>query len=347
MKEIQVPEHWKVVKLGEYCEKPQYGYTASAIEQDSGYKLLRITDIQDGRVQWDNVPYCEVDETKIDKYVLFPGDIVIARIGATTGKSFLVRECCKSVFASYLIRVKAKDKLLAEFLNFYFDSSNYWKQINANKGGKLKGGVNIPIIKNLLIYLPPIAEQKAIARILRTIQKTKETRQRELELERERKAALMEYLFTHGTRNEPRKETKIGEIPESWDVVKLGEICQVSTGTTPSTKNKEYYQGDIAFIKTTQISNNKIYNSDVFISQQAQIKYNLKIYPPKTVFIAMYGQGKTRGKVSLLEIPATTSQNTGAIVTTSKINSEFLWQYLINQYENLRAMDKFHILILA
>ena len=82
-------------------------------------------------------------------------------------------------------------------------------------------------LQNLEIYFPPFAEQRAIAHALRTMQEAKEARQRELALERERKAALMQHLFTHGTRNEPYKETEIGEIPESWKVVELGEISKI------------------------------------------------------------------------------------------------------------------------
>ncbi len=62
------------------------------------------------------------------------------------------------------------------------------------------------------------------------MQAAKEARQRELVLERERKAALMEYLFTHGTRGEATKQTEIGEIPESWHVTTLGELCEADLG---------------------------------------------------------------------------------------------------------------------
>ena len=73
---------------------------------------------------------------------------------------------------------------------------------------------------------PPLPEQRAIAHVLQTIQEAKSTRQRELALERERKAALMDYLFSHGTKGEPRKQTEIGEIPESWKLGTIGEICE-------------------------------------------------------------------------------------------------------------------------
>ena len=228
MREMDLPEHWKAVRLGNYIFKPEYGYTASATHDSIGAKFLRITDIQDDSVDWKDVPYCECDEDTQKKYLLVPGDIVIARIGATTGKAFLVDDCPESIFASYLIRVKTKPPLLSQFLFTYFRTEDYWRQIRQSKGGRLKGGVNIPILQNLRIPLPPLPEQRAIAHVLQTIQEAKSARQRELALERERKAALMDYLFSYGTKDEPRKQTEIGEIPESWEVVEIGKVGQVS-----------------------------------------------------------------------------------------------------------------------
>ena len=81
--------------------------TASASSQPVGPKFLRITDIQDGLVDWDAVPWCECDGRSAADARLKAGDIVFARTGATTGKSFLIRECpINAVFASYLIRVR-------------------------------------------------------------------------------------------------------------------------------------------------------------------------------------------------------------------------------------------------
>ena len=74
--------------------------------------------------------------------------------------------------------------------------------------------------------MPPIPEQRSIAHILHTIQEAKFTRQREIALERECKAALMDFLFSHGTKGEPRKQTEIGEIPESWEVINLEKLCE-------------------------------------------------------------------------------------------------------------------------
>ena len=99
-----MPEGWRWVRLEELCEKSHYGYTASAEYSAVGPKLLRITDIQNGKVNWDTVPYCRC-EKGIDHYLLRPGDILVARTGGTTGKSYLIsKPPAQAIFASYLLR---------------------------------------------------------------------------------------------------------------------------------------------------------------------------------------------------------------------------------------------------
>ncbi|MHC5827831.1 MAG: restriction endonuclease subunit S, partial [Nostoc sp.] len=134
--------------------------------------------------------------------------------------------------------------------------------------GSIFKNLTTDIVKQFPIYLPPLSEQKTIAHNLRTIQKAKETRQRELELERERKAALMQYLFTYGTRNEPRKQTEIGEIPESWQVLKLGQISQITSGGTPSRSNAKYWNGDIPWVKTGEVNYGIITDTEEKITKE-------------------------------------------------------------------------------
>ncbi|MGN6507411.1 MAG: restriction endonuclease subunit S, partial [Tepidisphaeraceae bacterium] len=87
--------------LGDISSTIDYGVTASAVNSPVGPKFLRITDIQDGAVDWDTVPWCDCSEREAASSQLQDGDIVFARTGATTGKSFLIRQApSKSVFAS-------------------------------------------------------------------------------------------------------------------------------------------------------------------------------------------------------------------------------------------------------
>lgn len=183
-----VSDEWEVVRLGDVTQRAQYGFTATASQEPVGPKFLRITDIQDGRVNWALVPCCRIERKELEKYRLARGDLLFARIGATTGKSFLVSQCPQAVFASYLIRVRAKSaRILPAFLWYITQGEGYWVQINAIKGGRLKQGINIPALTSLMLPLPPLLEQQRIAEILQAVD-------RKIEAEEARKRAL-EGLF--------------------------------------------------------------------------------------------------------------------------------------------------------
>jgi len=146
-------EAWDFRLVEELCEKPQYGYTESAQTERVGPKFLRITDIQNGMVNWDTVPYCACDD--VDKYRIQSGDILFARTGATTGKSFLVRECPEAVFASYLIRLRLKPGLEPEYLYWFFQSPQYWAQVYEEKKGSAQANMNGQKLSNVVVPVAP------------------------------------------------------------------------------------------------------------------------------------------------------------------------------------------------
>lgn len=159
------PELWSSTCVGDVCDRIEYGHTASAKKELPGPKFLRITDIQDDRVDWNTVPYCEIDERGLAKYRLLAGDIVFARTGATTGKSFLISKCPEhAVFASYLIRLRAnRAKVDPRFLILFFQSPAYWEMISENVSGNAQPGCNASKLANLPLRLPPLQKQRAIA----------------------------------------------------------------------------------------------------------------------------------------------------------------------------------------
>jgi type I restriction enzyme, S subunit len=144
-----------------------YGHTESASDKPVGPKFLRITDIQNGNVDWDNVPFCKIHKSDLPKYLLADGDIVFARTGATTGKSFLVADPPEAVFASYLIRLRLRDKmLLPKFVSYFFQTGGYWESIEAGSTGSAQGGFNATKLGALSIPIPLLEEQKRIVGIL-------------------------------------------------------------------------------------------------------------------------------------------------------------------------------------
>jgi type I restriction enzyme S subunit len=158
---------WRTQSLGEIAESVDYGVTASATQQPIGPKFLRITDIQNGSVSWSSVPWCTCDVRSASQARLKSGDIVFARTGATTGKSFLIRDCpTDAVFASYLIRLRLGDRADPGFVSHYFTTPSYWAQIAKSARGVAQAGVNATALRSIEIPLPPLAQQRRIAAIL-------------------------------------------------------------------------------------------------------------------------------------------------------------------------------------
>ncbi len=164
-----LPNGWKWVKLGEVAENLQYGYTDKT-KDNGNAKYLRITDIQDNNVDWESVPFCQIEENRKKQYLLKENDIVIARTGATTGKSFLIKKVDNSVFASYLIRLSLQmKKVNVQFVWYFMQSEFYWNQITEVSSGIAQPGVNATKLSNLIFPLPPLEEQQKIVEILESL----------------------------------------------------------------------------------------------------------------------------------------------------------------------------------
>ena len=163
VKEIEVPyelpDGWEWARLRDISTRIQYGYTASASDKGNAH-LLRITDIQNNQVKWKSVPFCNIDNRKLTTMQLMPMDIVIARTGGTLGKSFLIRKIPEtSVFASYLIRIQSVISSQSEFNSYFFESPNYWKQLQKLSSGTGQPNVNATNLSSLFIPVPPLSEQ--------------------------------------------------------------------------------------------------------------------------------------------------------------------------------------------
>lgn len=159
---FEIPESWKWVRLGEISKNIQYGFTASACECGNT-RLLRITDIQNNKVEWSDVPFCEVTENEFERYELHNRDIMIARTGGTIGKSYIVDKLNeRTVFASYLIRIIPVELINEKFLKLFMETPLYWKQLISYSMGTGQPNVNGVSLSMLVLPIPPIMEQQRI-----------------------------------------------------------------------------------------------------------------------------------------------------------------------------------------
>lgn len=158
---------WSESTLEELSCSVSYGYTESASSEKVGPHFLRITDIQNGTVDWENVPYCPISENDHQRYKLRDGDIVVARTGNSTGENYIFSGDSDAVFASYLIRFRIDEyKSHPNYVWYTMRSTQWWEFINGSKTGSAQAGANAKVLGRYPIRMPPLAEQKAIAHIL-------------------------------------------------------------------------------------------------------------------------------------------------------------------------------------
>jgi len=158
-----VPQGWAWTYLGEISNTIHYGYSASADHNIKDVRLLRITDIQNNHVNWETVPGCEISIDTVNSYTLNNGDLLIARTGGTIGKTYLVENInvC-AVFASYLIRVVPNQFSLPTYFKLFAETPLYWQQLYEKSMGTGQPNVNGISLSQLLLPLPPLAEQHRI-----------------------------------------------------------------------------------------------------------------------------------------------------------------------------------------
>jgi type I restriction enzyme S subunit len=177
-----LPEEWEVSQLGPLLlRKPDYGINAAAVSYSSLLPAyLRITDISETG-EFIKEGRASVNHPAVDNYFLSENDIVLARTGASTGKSYLYNpKDGRLVYAGFLIRVKTDpQKLDARFLKFQLQTAKYWQWVTVTSVRSGQPGINGNEYAQLQIPLPSLHEQKAIADALSTVD-TLLTSQREL-----------------------------------------------------------------------------------------------------------------------------------------------------------------------
>ncbi|AGN86960.1 restriction endonuclease subunit S [Enterobacter sp. R4-368] len=128
-------------------------------------------------------------------------------------------------------------------------------------------------------------------------------------------------------------------FPEGWELRLLGELATIFSGGTPNRKNPEYWDGDIPWVTTTLIDGGEIFEANEFITQKGLKGSSAKWCKAGTILMAMYGQGKTRGKVALLGIDATINQACAAIELSELCSKEYVLHLLVSKYEQIRELS--------
>ena len=194
---------WEVKKLGDCLTKnPDYGINAPSVPYSDNLPVyIRITDIsEDGRFLPEKIT--SVDNINSNNYFLEKDDLVFARTGASTGKTYLYNpKNGKLVFAGFLIRVKVdSQKLDPRFLKSYTETTMYWNWVNIMSMRSGQPGINGNEFSQLSIPLPPLPEQQAIAQILSDMDTEIESLEQKRNKYKAIKQGMMQELLTGKTR---------------------------------------------------------------------------------------------------------------------------------------------------
>ena len=159
---FEIPNGWEWERWGNISQSIQYGYNAPALEHGA-IKMVRISDIQENCVLWDNVPYCKIAKNDIDTYLLKVNDILFARTGGTVGKSFLVEEVPeRAIYAGYLIRTRYSSLLNPRYMKSFMESQLYWEQLKNGTIATAQPNCNGKTLAKMLLPIPPAKEQDRI-----------------------------------------------------------------------------------------------------------------------------------------------------------------------------------------
>ncbi|EJS10509.1 restriction endonuclease subunit S [Bacillus mycoides] len=353
----EIPTGWEVRQLGELFDfSGGMPFSRSALGEE-GFLYLHYGDIHKRNqnmfstsddFNW--LPKIDIGIEDVKDYALLTtGDVVFADASEDyegIGKSVVIVNDENKPFISGLHTIVAREREQRKLLDIdykrYFLTPKFVRdQFVKIATGATVFGISKTNIKQIKILVPPIPEQKEIATILSSVDKAIQKTKSIIEQIEKMKKGLMQQLLGKGIGHTKFKKTAVGEIPEEWEVVSIGEVAEVRNGTTPSRSNSIYWDGGtIPWIKTGQVHDLFITNGQECVTLEAVEKTSLRILPVNTILIAMIGQGITRGKAAMLTIPATINQNFAAIVTKNVINPTFLLAYLEKSYDEIRSSGR-------
>ena len=341
----EIPAHWEVKRIKDIVTSGSGTTPKSSNEKyyDNGiYPWLITGDVQNNVITSNDIFITDLAVSEVTNLKLFPqktvllamyGGGTIGNVGLMTYPAYINQACCALI----------PSKNIAEKYLFYYLLNKQKRIISTGVGG-----TQINLSQNKIvaypIAIPPIEEQQAIADYLD--KKTAEIDEQIILLEHKQNAyanlkqSLISQVVTRGLNpNAPLKDSGvdwIGEIPAHWEVKRIKDIVTSGSGTTPKSSNEKYYDNGIyPWLITGDVQNNVITSNDIFITDLAVSEVtNLKLFPQKTVLLAMYGGG-TIGNVGLMTYPAYINQACCALIPSKNIAEKYLFYYLLNKQKRI------------
>jgi len=332
MKIGNMPEEWEDVNLGDVCSQK------NEIIQPSGkgeHKFVGLEHVNPGEIRINK--YQLDTDIKSSKSRFYKGDILYGKLRPYLDKAAIAdfEGICST---DLLVLTTKNNKAIAEFLIYLIHSNQFIQNSISATSGTNHPRTSWKEISKFKFRLPPLPEQRRIAEVLGTVDSAIQKVGGAIERTERLKKGLMQRLLTKGIGHEKFKESEVGRVPEEWKVKTIGDIAETSSGGTPSRDKKEYFIGSIPWVKSGELKDNTISDTEEKITDKGLQNSSAKLFPKTTLLIALYGA--TVGKTGILGIDATTNQAVCAILSKKDlINQKFLQYFLISRRKQLISLS--------
>ena len=322
---LRFPEfsgEWEETILGKCVTQPlDYGMNAAAIAYDGENKYIRITDIDEQSSQYISDDPVSPAGQLLDKYIVEENDILFARTGASTGKTYLYKKKDgKLYFAGFLIRAKIKTEYNSAFIFAQTKTAQYYKWVEFMSIRSGQPGINSQEYASYRFLIPQKEEQDKIATFLSLLDSRIEAQIKIIEDLKLLKKELLKKVFF--------QELRLPEFNENWKIVTLSDVGTFFSGGTPSTSIGQYYNGNIPFIKSGEINAD---NTEQFISEEGLRNSSAKMVEIGDLIYALYGA--TSGEVGISKIKGAINQ--AILCIRTNLNSIFLLNFLMFKKEEI------------
>lgn len=301
----------------------------------SGVRLLRNTNILPGRVYWDEIACIDAVEQAIyESYCLNVGDVLLSLDRPVISTGIKVARVTANDLPSLLVQrvgrfVLDKSAIDPDYLHAFLQSPTFIEAVSGHGQSLGVPHISPTQVESVEIPLPTLDKQRQIALAINS-QLT------EVETARQAAEAQLRDITLLRSRTLKAIFAELDDAPRKT----LGDHATTMSGSTPSRGNKAYWQpAEIPWVKTGEVAFAPITATEEAISTKALAECSLALLPPKTILIAMIGQGKTRGQSAMLEIAATTNQNCFAVLPNDTWEPEFLYYWIVSSYQDLRKLS--------
>jgi type I restriction enzyme S subunit len=337
-----IPKHWQIVEVNDITKEHKQGYYTKDDYVENGIRLARITDLNNPIVDYTDMPKLKISDSDFQSYKIEKNDFLFARSGAIGRYGIVEKNEFPAIFASYLIRFRFNSDIVNRFFGYFFESNLCSKQLKGISQGNANININAENIKSLKFPRPPLSEQQRIAEILSTVDAKIEIIDQQISETQELKKGLMQQLLTKGIGHTEFKDSVLGKIPKSWEVLKVGDTCSLKGGF--AFKSSDSCEHGIRWVKIANVGVNKIkWNDESFLPHGFEIQHRDFVLNEGDIILAMTRpilNGKLKiARISKFDSGSLLNQRVGRILENNNLNKDFAYQ-VFNSFLFISAMEK-------